>query len=92
MLVSFTDLWSSYGISSQIFGLILSFLSNSRLLVILNRAFSQEYPVNTRVPQGSVLGPTPFLLYMMAFLMTSVILLSMLMILCSTLTVIRHLI
>ena len=93
MLVFFTDLWSSYGISSQIFGLILSFLSNSRLLVVLNRASSQEYPVNTRFPQGSVLGPTPFLLYMMAFLMTlSVILLSMLMILCSTLTVIRHLI
>ena len=24
---------------------------------------SQEYPVNTGVPQGFILGPTPFLLY-----------------------------
>ena len=53
----------SYGISGQIFGLISSFLSNRRLRVVLDGKSSQEYPVNARVPQGSILGPTLFLLY-----------------------------
>ena len=53
----------SYGISGQIFGLISSFLSNRRLRVVLDGKSSQEYPVNAGVPQGSILGPTPFLLY-----------------------------
>ena len=52
----------SSGISSQIFGLISSFLSNRRLQVILDRKSSQEYPVYAGVPQGFILGPTIFLL------------------------------
>ena len=75
----------SYGISGQIFGLISSFLSNRRLRVVLDGKSLQEYPVNTGVPQGSILGPT-FLT------MLSVIVLSMLMIVLSILSVIRHLI
>ena len=53
----------SYGISGQIFGLISSFLSNRQLRMVLDGKYSQEYPVNTGVLQGSILGPILFLLY-----------------------------
>ena len=53
----------SYGISGQIFGLVSSFLSNRWLQVVLDGKSSQEYPVNAGVPEGSILGPTPSLLY-----------------------------
>ena len=53
----------SYGTSGQIFGLTSSFLSKWLLPVVLDSKSSQEYPVNAGVPQGSILGPTLFLLY-----------------------------
>ena len=53
----------SYGISSLIFDLISSLLSNRRFRVVLDGKSSQEYPVNAGFPQGSTPGPTPFLLY-----------------------------
>ena len=53
----------SYGISGQIFDLISSFLSNRQLRVVLDGKSSQEYPVNAGVPQGFILCPTLFLLY-----------------------------
>ena len=53
----------SYGISGQIFGLISSFLSYRRLQVALDEKSSQDYPVNAGAPQGFILSPTLFLLY-----------------------------
>ena len=53
----------SYGISGHTFGLISFFLSNRWLRMVLDGKSSHEYPVNDGVPQGSILGPTLFLLY-----------------------------
>ena len=53
----------SYGISGQIFGLLSSFLSYGKILVVLDGKSSQKYSVNAGVHQGSVLDPTLFLLY-----------------------------
>ena len=84
----------SFGISGQVFGLISSILSNRRLWVVLDGKSSQEYPVHAGVPQDSILKSLRLSYYtLMAFLkMLYVLLLSMLIILLSTLSVIRHLI
>ena len=75
-----------YGISGRIFGFTPSFLSTRRLEVVLDGKFSQKYPVNAEVPQGSILGPCFLLLYI------NETLLSMLIILFSTLSLITDLI
>ena len=54
---------TTYGISGQIFGLILSFLSNKQLWVVMDGKSSQVYLLNAGVPQSFILGPTLFLLY-----------------------------
>ena len=53
----------SCGISGHIFGLILSFLCNRLLQVVLDAKSLQEYPVNARVPQGTILGFILLLVY-----------------------------
>ena len=55
--------FKSSGISGQIFDLTSSFLGNRWLQVALDGKSSQEYPVNAGVPEGSIIGPTLFLLY-----------------------------
>ena len=57
----------SHGISGPIFGHISSFLSNRWLPVVLDGKFSQEYSVHAGVTQGSIFGPTLFLLYINDF-------------------------
>ena len=57
------DKRKSYGISGQVFRLIFSFLVNRRPRVVLDGKSSQEYSVNAGVPQGCILGPTLFPLY-----------------------------
>ena len=52
-----------YGILGRIFGFISSFLSNRWLQVVLDGNYLQEYPGNAKVPQGPILCPTLFLLY-----------------------------
>ena len=93
----YTDLLhKSYGSLGQIFCLISTFLSNRRLRVVLDGKYSQEYPVNAKIPQFSIVGPTRFYieLYINGFPddTTVIILLSMLMILLFTLSAIRYLI
>ena len=81
----------SYGILCQIFGPISSLLSNRQLRVVLDGKSSQEYPV-IAVRQGSILGPSLFLLYINGLPDDVICNIAMLMILLSTLKVIRLLI
>ena len=82
----------SSGISGYIFGLISSFLSNRQLQVVLDGKSSQEYPVSAGVRQGSILGPTLFLLYINDLPDDVICNIATILILLSILSVIRHLI
>ena len=84
----------SYGISGQIFGLISSFLSNRQLWVVLDGKYLHKNILLMLVFLKGLFLVLHFSYYiLMTFLMMlSVILLSMLMILHSTINVIRHLI
>ena len=82
----------SSGISGQLFGLISSFLNNRRLQVVLDGKSSQKYSLNVGVGHTFVVIHFFYYILMTFLLMFSAILLSVLMILLSTLSVIKHLI
>ena len=53
----------AYGFTPSFCKLISSFLSNRYISVVVDGATSASFPVSSGVPQGSVLSPTLFLLF-----------------------------
>ena len=53
----------SYGVKGPLLDIIASFLSNRKIKVVLDGAASSIYSINSGVPQGSILGPILFLIF-----------------------------
>ena len=53
----------SYGITGRIHNVIKSFLSKRKIQVVLDGRTSKQYDINAGVPQGSILGPLLFLIF-----------------------------
>ena len=58
-----TSFSHNYGVSGGMLSIISVFLSNRKLKVVLEGQSSPTRSINSGVPQGSILGPTLFLVY-----------------------------
>ena len=54
---------SAYNIDEESCKLLKSYLENRQQLVKFNKTFSDHLPINQGVPQGSILGPLLFLIF-----------------------------
>ena len=52
-----------FGISGEVLGWFSSYLADRKQTVFINGTLGEKYPVDSGVPQGSVLGPILFTLY-----------------------------
>ena len=63
--------WNSYGIRGIALEWLKNYLTNRLQYVSINCTYSSFLPITCGVPQGSILGPLPFILYINDIVSTS---------------------